>query len=87
MPRPLPGGRSTWVGNTSRSGELKVPTYAMSGLAAFDVCVLGKAVNRSDIPASMTEVFTNERRGQSNGLIVKKVGLKVMIRVADGMNC
>ena len=26
MPRPLPGGRSTWVGSTSRSGELKVPT-------------------------------------------------------------
>ena len=26
MPRPLPGGRSTWVGSTSRSGELNVPT-------------------------------------------------------------
>jgi phosphatidylserine/phosphatidylglycerophosphate/cardiolipin synthase-like enzyme len=26
MPRPLPGGRSTCVGSTSRNGELKVPT-------------------------------------------------------------
>jgi hypothetical protein len=26
MPRPLPGGRSTWVGSVSRSGELNVPT-------------------------------------------------------------
>ena len=26
MPRPFPGGKSTWVGNMSRSGELKVPT-------------------------------------------------------------
>ncbi len=25
MPRPLPGGKSTWVGSVSFSGELKVP--------------------------------------------------------------
>src|SRR4051794_9520134 len=31
MPRPFPGGRSTCVGGTSPSGELKVPTYATSG--------------------------------------------------------
>src|SRR5262249_20705716 len=36
LPRPLPGGKSTWVGSVSLSGELKVPTNAIKAPAFRD---------------------------------------------------
>src|SRR5688572_11634885 len=56
MPRPFPGGKSTWVGSTSLSGELNVPTWAMSG------GLREAAIIKGALPASIAEVFRNERR-------------------------
>src|SRR4051794_37107715 len=62
MPRPFPGGRSTCVGNVSRSGELKVPTYATSGPAALPDCVCENDPAAGDIPTSAADAFRNDRR-------------------------
>ena len=71
MPRPLPGGRSTCVGNTSRSGELKVPTYAIRGPAAAAVSAHVTDSARGAAAATATTVFKNERRERSVGIMIK----------------
>ena len=66
MPRPLPGGKSTCVDNTSRSGELKVPTYAINGPPAWADCARSKPATNGVVPANATDVFRNERRDRSS---------------------
>src|SRR5262245_34386846 len=70
IPRPLPGGRSTWVGSTSRSGELKVPTYARSGPAAPLGCARSTSLTRGVVPTSTAEAFRNDRREPAGGIMV-----------------
>src|SRR5687768_9690483 len=61
MPRPFPGGKSTCVGSTSRSGELNVPTYAISGDFSPAACAFMTAASGA-LPAITAEHFRNERR-------------------------
>ena len=68
MPRPFPGGKSTWVGNVSRRGELNVPTYAMRG-AAPAAGLWARKVLTGEIAASAAVVFRNERRDGFVGLM------------------
>src|SRR2546423_791071 len=87
MPRPLPGGKSTWVGNASRSGELKVPTYARSGPLVSSDFAWSKPIMRGIAPPSATKVFKNERRELFGGVIVKTaflVGGRLEQVLADG---
>src|ERR1051325_2138785 len=79
MPRPLPGGRSTCVGNISRSAELKVPTYAMSG--AFPTAAEARDAASNDAPpASAPEVWRNARRENFGGVMERMLAVPVARR-------
>jgi hypothetical protein len=56
MPRPFPGGKSTCVGNTSRKGELKVPTYAINGPSADCPRTSGNIIPTTIAATAPTEI-------------------------------